>query len=84
MTDRREQAFEHLQTAAIEAIEAMRAFLDIAESLVKEPETVTTMARAFAEAAAAAMRPPTLAAEDGSAAEPQEQDRSGVRRIDVD
>ena len=84
MSDPREQAVEYLQTAAIEAIKAMRAVLDIAESLVQSPETAATVAKAFAEAAASVVRPSTLAPDAAAGAESEEQDRSGVRRIDVD
>jgi hypothetical protein len=83
--DAKEQAVEYLQTAAIEAIKAMRSFLDIAESLVREPETAATMAKAFAEAAAGAMRPSTLADDEPDGAESEAHDPTGgVRRIDLD
>lgn len=78
--DPREQAVEYLQTAALEAIKAFRAFLDIAESLVKEPETAAVVGKAFAEAAASAMRPQPAA----DSAEHDEPHDRGVRRIDVD
>lgn len=83
--DAKEQAVEYLQTAAIEAIKAMRSFLDIAESLVREPETATTLAKAFAEATAAAMRPSTLSDDAPDGAESEAHDPpGGVRRIDLD
>lgn len=82
--DAQVQAVQHLQTAAIEAIKAMRSFLDLAESLVQSPETAATVAKAFAEAAANAVRPSTLAPDPAPEAESEEQGRSGVRRIDVD
>ena len=34
---RAREAVEHLQTAALEVIASLRAFLDVAESLVREP-----------------------------------------------
>jgi len=52
-----ETAVEILQSAAIEAIRAVRSFLDIAETLVREPETAAVVGKAFAEAAASALRP---------------------------
>jgi hypothetical protein len=79
-----DQAVEYLQAAAIEAIKAMRSFLDIAESLVREPETAASMAKAFAEAAAAAVRPSTLAEDRDDDAESEAEGSSGVRRIDLD
>jgi len=79
--DPREQAAEYLQTAALEAIKAVRAFLDIAESLVKEPETAAVVGRAFAEAAASVLRPVAASSTDDEADEPRDR---GVRRIDLD
>ena len=84
--DAREQAVEYLQTAALEAIRAWRTFLDIAEQVVREPETAATVGKAFAEAAASVLRP-THTSDDDEAGE-QERDPhaapSRVRRIDVD
>ena len=41
----------HLQAAALEMIEAARAFLDVAEELVKEPGDATAMAATLANLA---------------------------------
>ena len=41
----------HLQAAALEMIEAARAFLDVAEELVKEPAEATAMATTLANLA---------------------------------
>ena len=41
----------HLQAAALEMIEAARAFLDVAEELVKEPGEATAMAATLANLA---------------------------------
>jgi len=79
--DAREQAVEYLQTAALEAIKAVRAFLDIAESLVKEPETAAVVGKAFAEAAASVLRPTTPGETED---EPTGEAPPRVRRIDVD
>jgi hypothetical protein len=77
-----EQAVEILQTAAIEAIKAMRSFLDIAETLVREPETAAVVGKAFAEAAASALRPRASGNDDDG--EPDDAAPTGrVRRIDV-
>lgn len=84
MTERQEQAVEYLQTAAIEAIKAMRSFLDVAEGLVREPETATIVGRAFAEAAASAFRPPRSATnDDDEDPDTAEEESTGVRRIDL-
>ena len=71
-----------VQAAALEAIKAFRSFLDIAETVVREPGTAATVGRAFAEAAASAFRPPadTSGEEDGD--EPDDDVQThGVRRI---
>jgi hypothetical protein len=83
-----EQAVEYLQTAAIEAIKAVRSFLDVAESLVREPETAAMVGKAFAEAAVAAFRPTALSDDDAEdndrdADENEERGTGGVRRIDL-
>jgi hypothetical protein len=48
---RAHEVVEHLQTAALEIIEAVRAFLDVAEELVKDPGEVAAMASTLAHAA---------------------------------
>lgn len=85
MTERQDQAIEYLQTAAIEAIKAMRSFLDVAEGLVREPETATIVGRAFAEAAASAFRPPrsTSDGEKSDDEEPDVEESTGLRRINL-
>ena len=49
--DRAREAVEHLQQAALEMIEAGRAFLDLAEELVKDPAPLLAAAAAAADAA---------------------------------
>ena len=44
---------EHLQAAALELIAATRAFLDVAEELIKEPSAATAVVRTVASLAAA-------------------------------
>ena len=54
MTTSEERALEairHLQAAALEMIAAARAFLDVAEDLVKEPGEATAMAATLANLA---------------------------------
>lgn len=47
---------EHLQAAAIEMIAATRALLDVAEELVKDPRTASTVVDAFTAVGRAAAR----------------------------
>jgi hypothetical protein len=77
VSERQDQAVEYLQTAAIEAIKAMRAVLDIAETLVREPETAATVAKAVADAAASMVRPSTLSEDDGDDAESETEHPTG-------
>ena len=79
-----EQAVEYLQAAALEAIKAVRSFLDIAESLVREPESAAVVGKAFAEAAAAVFRPSTLVEDPHEASEMESDGHAGgVHRIDL-
>ncbi len=55
--DRAQEGLEHLQGAAIELIGALRAFLDVAEELVREPAAVAALVRL----AGSAVRPPGAA-----------------------
>ena len=50
-TNRAHDVVTHLQAAAIEMIEAARAFLDVTEELVKEPGEATAMAATLANLA---------------------------------
>ena len=84
MSERGNEAAELVQAAALEAIKAMKAFLEVAEAVVREPATAATVGRAFAEAAASAMRPERHEPDDGGRDEQgQEQHTGRVRRIDV-
>lgn len=56
--ERARQGLEHLQAAAFEVISAMRAFLDVAEDLVKDPASAAAVASIFAPSA-----PPTAPTE---------------------
>ena len=84
--DRAHDAAEMVQAAALEAIRAMKAFLDIAEAVVREPAAAATVGRAFAEAATSAFRPSTLSGEtapDDDRDAEEEHHTGRVRRIDV-
>ena len=50
-TNRAHDVVTHLQAAALEMIEAARAFLDVAEELVKEPGEAAAMAATLANLA---------------------------------
>ena len=63
---------EHLQAAAIEMIAAFRAFLDVAEEVVRDPGAVAAFASTLVESArAAAPAAPTTGADGDSPAEPR-------------
>jgi hypothetical protein len=49
--ERARQGVEHLQAAAIEVISAMRAFLDIAEDVVRDPGAAAAFASSIVESA---------------------------------
>ena len=49
--DRRGEAVEHLQNAARELIAAARAFLDVAEELVDDPEAGGALLQSLGDAA---------------------------------
>jgi hypothetical protein len=79
--DKAQEGLEHLQGAAIELIGALRAFLDVAEELVREPAAVASLVRLAGSVA----RPPGSAGggPDG-AADGAGGDGGGVERIPVD
>jgi hypothetical protein len=60
--ERARQGIEHLQAAAIEVIAAVRAFLDVAEDVVRDPSAAAGLASSLVEAA----RPPAPPAEDAT------------------
>lgn len=65
--ERARQGVEHLQTAAIEVISAVRAFLDVAEAVVRDPSAAAEMATSLVDAARSAA--PRVPSDD--AAEPR-------------
>ena len=90
--DRMAEGVEHLQTAALELIAAARAFLDVAEDLVTDPDrvsgTLATVASLVDGAGRASARRRTAAAT--ATDEDQEAPVGGpaapgspLRRIDV-
>lgn len=70
--DRARQGLEHLQAAAVEIIGALRAFLDVAEDVVRDPSAAAAVAAALVDAARPA---------DGDGAAPASEPR--VTRIRV-
>ena len=87
MGDATHDASEVVQAAALEVIKAMKAFLDVAEAVVREPAVAASVGKAFAEAATSAFRPSTLSedeAPDDDPVEDADEPHAGrVRRIDV-
>ena len=73
---------EHLQAAAIELIAAARAFLDVAESLVREPAVAATIVSTAASVGRAVLHGTAQPSERRDAAEPPADD-GRVRRIHV-
>lgn len=53
---RAREAVEHLQTAALEVIASLRAFLDVAESVVRDPAQAANVAGMVDDLAANAER----------------------------
>lgn len=47
--ERARQGVEHLQAAAVEVIAALRAFLDVAEEVVRDPAAAAAVATSFVE-----------------------------------
>ena len=78
--DRARQGVEHLQAAAIEMIAAFRAFLDVAEEVVRDPSGVTAFATSLVETAKAAAPSPSGAdtADGAPSAEPPRVSRIRV------
>ena len=56
MDERADEAVAHLQNAAQEMIRAARAFLDVAEELVSDPNASATVLKVFDNLAGAAGR----------------------------
>lgn len=52
--ERARQGIEHLQSAAVEVISALRAFLDVVEDIVRDPRAADSLAASFVESG----RPP--------------------------
>ena len=65
--ERARQGMEHLQAAAIEVISAVRAFLDVAEEVVRDPGAAAALASSLVEAA----RPAAPAQTTSSGEEPR-------------
>ena len=84
MSDEREpDAAAVVQAAALEAIRALRSFLDLAEGVVRDPSTAATVGRAFADAAASVFRPGDAGAPSGDDDEHDQGAQPRVRRIDL-
>jgi hypothetical protein len=79
--DRMAEGVEHLQAAALELIAAARAFLDVAEELVTDPERVTGTLATVATLVDGAGRSPRRGA--GARPDPPGEEPTGLRRIDL-
>lgn len=77
--DKAAEAVEHLQSAALELIAAARAFLEVAEDLVRDPAAAATIV----SAAAGAGRAVFGSGNRGRPAEEPREDAGKVRRIHV-
>lgn len=85
---------EQLQRAALEAVQAARAVLDVAESMIREPaavealvNTVSAMARTATESFAgfaAGMTPTETRRPDSTDSADPDTDEGTYHRIDVD
>jgi hypothetical protein len=75
--ERARQGVEHLQAAAIEVIAAVRAFLDVAEEVVRDPSGAAALASSLLDAA----RPTATGAPSDPEAAPATEPR--VTRIRV-
>jgi len=77
------EAIRHLQAAALEMIAAARAFLDVAEDLVKEPGEATAMAATLANLAGRIVPPSPGGHEPSPAGSGGHKPSPGVERIRV-
>jgi hypothetical protein len=78
--DRVREGIEHLQGAALEVIAAVRAFLDVAEDLVKDPAELVAIAGSVRTQAAQAAH---LAQAAAGHADTSGETASKVERIPV-
>lgn len=69
--DRAREGVEHLQTAAIEVIAAVRAFLDVAEAVVRDPGAAAAAASALLDVARQPSSPASGAGDVASPGEPR-------------
>jgi hypothetical protein len=88
--DRMAEGVEHLQTAALELIAAARAFLDVAEDLVTDPDrvsgtlaTVATMVDGAGRTSARRRTGPGAGEDQEAPLGDQAAPASPLRRIDV-
>ncbi|MDQ3145794.1 MAG: hypothetical protein M3R01_02475 [Actinomycetota bacterium] len=79
--DRAREGLDHLQTAALELIAATRAFLDLAEGLVREPGAASVVVETVTAMVADARRPPRPPDGPPEPAGPGERPEPGIRPI---
>jgi hypothetical protein len=79
--DRAREGLDHLQAAALELIAATRAFLDLAEGLVREPAAASAVVETVSAIVADARRAPGPPEGPSEPPPPEEGGASGVRPI---
>lgn len=84
--DRAKEGLDHLQAAALEAIAAARALLDVAEELVREPGVINDAARTIVAMASALRQETTTPPDEAPASRHRPSSErpttgSNVRRI---
>jgi hypothetical protein len=79
--DRTREGLDHLQAAALELIAAGRAFLDVAEEMVKEPAAAATVLRTAATLARVAQQATQPPAPGRSGATPDSDGPQGEPRV---
>ena len=77
--ERAREGIDHLQAAARELIQAARALLDVAEELVNDPETVTTVVGTLGSFANAAARVVPTSRANGDEPDDERVERIRVR-----
>lgn len=84
MDERAEKGVEHLQAAAMEMISAARAFLDVVEDLVSDPDKVADVVSAVGAVAETVKDATRSAARPRPAGDPDlDASPPGVQRIPV-
>ena len=86
--ERAKEGLDHLQVAALELVSAARAFLDVAEGLIREPGAAATVVKTAASMAATAASMATdrvrpQGARPSGPTDPDDDGEGAVRHITV-